>query len=105
MFPIMFYKLIDANRPFFFFSEAVTQRCSVKKVFLEISQNSQESTCGRVSFLITDRCIIKKMIGNKCNVNAPLSSHFPTWSKSQIFKNLKNDKSFYHEIKNIFQHF
>ena len=25
--------------------EAVVQRCSVKKVFLEISQNSQESTC------------------------------------------------------------
>ena len=25
------------------FSEAVTQRCSVKKVFLEISQNSQEN--------------------------------------------------------------
>ena len=33
-------------------SEAVTQRCSVKKVFLEISQNSQENTCARVSFLI-----------------------------------------------------
>ena len=28
------------------------QRCSVKKVFLEISQNSQENTCGRDSFLI-----------------------------------------------------
>ena len=27
-------------------------RCSVKKVFLEISQNLQENTCGRVSFLI-----------------------------------------------------
>ena len=32
--------------------EVVVQRCSVKKVFLEIFQNSQESTCGRVSFLI-----------------------------------------------------
>ena len=31
----------------------VAQRCSVKKVFLEISQNSQENTCARVSFLIT----------------------------------------------------
>ena len=27
-------------------------RCSVKKMFLEISQNSHESTCARVSFLI-----------------------------------------------------
>ena len=33
-------------------SEAVAWRCSVKKVFLEISQNSQENTCARVSFLI-----------------------------------------------------
>ena len=32
-------------------SEAVTQRCSRKRVFLEISQNSQENTCARVSFL------------------------------------------------------
>ena len=32
--------------------EAVTRRCSVKKMFLEISQNSQENTCARVSFLI-----------------------------------------------------
>ena len=32
--------------------EAVAQRCSVKKVFLEISQTSQENTCVRVSFLI-----------------------------------------------------
>ena len=35
------------NRP-----EAVAQKCSVKKLFLEISQNSQGNTCARVSFLI-----------------------------------------------------
>ena len=34
------------------FLEAVAQWCSVKKLFLEISQNSQENTCARVSFLI-----------------------------------------------------
>ena len=34
--------------------EAVVQRCSVKKAFLEISQNSQESTCARVSFYIKE---------------------------------------------------
>ena len=33
-------------------SEAVVQRCSVKKVFLDILQNSQENTCAKVSFLI-----------------------------------------------------
>ena len=33
-------------------SEAVAQRCSVKKAFLKISQNSQENTYARVSLLI-----------------------------------------------------
>ena len=51
MFPIMFYKLFNANSTVFLFSEAVAQRCSVKKMFLEISQNSQENTCARASFL------------------------------------------------------
>ena len=32
--------------------EAVAQTCSVKKVFLEVSQNSQENACARVSFLV-----------------------------------------------------
>ena len=32
-------------------SEAVVQRCSVKKVFLKISQNSQENNRTRASFL------------------------------------------------------
>ena len=33
-------------------TEAVGQACSVKKLFLEISQNSPENACARVSFLI-----------------------------------------------------
>ena len=33
-------------------AEAVVRRCSIKKVFLKISQNSQEDTCARISFLI-----------------------------------------------------
>ena len=32
--------------------EAATRSCYVKKVFLKISQNSQENTCVGVSFLI-----------------------------------------------------
>ena len=35
-------------------SEAVTQRCSVKRAFLKISQNSQENTCARVSLFKKD---------------------------------------------------
>ena len=34
------------------YSEAVAQTCSVKKVFLEILQNSQENTRARASILI-----------------------------------------------------
>ena len=33
-------------------AEAVVEMCAVENVFLEISQNSQKSTCARVSFLI-----------------------------------------------------
>ena len=42
-------------------TEAVAQRCSVKKVFLEIFQNSQEkNTCVRFSFLIKQACNLLK---------------------------------------------
>ena len=52
----------ESNRYSFFYrnsftklsvlSEAVVQRCSVKKVFLKILQYLWENTCARVSFLI-----------------------------------------------------
>ena len=45
-------------------TEAAARRCSVKKVFLQISQNSQRNTCARASFLIkllvSDLQLIKK---------------------------------------------
>ena len=40
------------SEPHLLSTEAVIQRRSVKKVFLEISQNSQENTCAKVAFLI-----------------------------------------------------
>ena len=43
-FPVNFSKFLR--------TEAVVRRCSIKKVFSEISQNSQENTCARDSFLI-----------------------------------------------------
>ena len=33
-------------------TKAVVRRCSVKKLFLKLSQNLQENTCARVSFFI-----------------------------------------------------
>ena len=54
---------------FFRNAEAVARRCSVKKMFLEISQNSQGNTCARVSFLIklqAKACrFIKKTLAQK----------------------------------------
>ena len=55
------------------FIKAVDQRCSAKKVFLEISQNSKENTSVRVSFLI-------KLQAESCNcfkkeTRAQLSRH------------------------------
>ena len=49
--PIIGYRTV-CTKIYFQKLEAVVQRCSVKKVFLEILQNSQENTCARVSFLI-----------------------------------------------------
>ena len=42
----------DSNLSYEHHKEAVARRCSVKKVFLKISQNSEKNTCARVSFLI-----------------------------------------------------
>ena len=39
-------------------TEAVVRRCSVKKVFLEISQNSQENTCARNFSFLYMFCIV-----------------------------------------------
>ena len=44
--------LSDAALDDFFFSEAVVRKCCVKKVLLEILQNSQENNRLRDSFLI-----------------------------------------------------
>ena len=42
-------------------SEPAAQRCSVKKVFLKVSQNSQENTCARVSFLTKMQVSAKRL--------------------------------------------
>ena len=55
-FTFLKYSLFTPFKAFSSYSfiwKAVAQRCSVKKVFLEISQNSQGNTSARVSFLIT----------------------------------------------------
>ena len=57
--------------------EAVVQRCSVKKVFLEISQNSQENTCARD--------FIKKSLWHRCfPVNFVKSLRTPFFHKTPL---------------------
>ena len=45
-----------------FVPEAVTRRCSVKKVVIGILQNSRESTCARVFFLIKLQALVCNFI-------------------------------------------
>ena len=47
--------------------EGVVQRCSLKKVFLEISQNSHEKTCTRASlFNKVAGLRLKKRLWHRC---------------------------------------
>ena len=64
---------LKSNRRYIFFlksTEAVAQRCSVKNLFIEISQNSYQNTCVRVSFFIKLQAsicnFIKKRLWHRC---------------------------------------
>ena len=79
------------------FTEAVAQRCSVKKVFLEISQNSQENTCARVSLLIVaglrSATLLKKRLWRRCfpvNFAKFLRTPFLTEHLPWLLRNLNN---------------
>ena len=54
----------------YMFTKSSHRRCSIKKLFLIIFQNSQESDCARVSFLLklqVSACnFIKKRLWNRC---------------------------------------
>ena len=50
-----FSQLRLPTRYYILIPKAVAQMCYVKKEFLEISQNSQENTCARVSFILKER--------------------------------------------------
>ena len=89
------------------------QRCSVKKLFLEISQNSQKNTCARVLFLIksqTEACnFIKKETLTKVfscefreisKITFPYRKFLVTASVvNKIFHKMRNDFCFWYLIK------
>ena len=41
-------------------------KCSVKMVFFELLQNSQENSCARMSFLIKLQALVKKRFWHRC---------------------------------------
>ena len=55
---------------FLYDTEALGRKCSVKAVFLEISQNSRENNCAKVSFLIKLQALacnlFKKRLWRRC---------------------------------------
>ena len=69
---VQIYSVLNIQRKYLKI-EAVVRRCSIKKVFLEISQNSQEKACARVSFLIKLQAsgirpvtLLKKRLCRRC---------------------------------------
>ena len=64
-------------------SEAVVQMCSVKKLFLEISQNSQENTCTRFSFLI--KLQVSFLINRLCHRCFPVN--FEKFLRTSLLQN------------------
>ena len=62
----LFFKKIGFKFIFLHTGEVVAGRCSVKKVFLEIWQNSQENTCGRASFSIKLQALLKERLWRRC---------------------------------------
>ena len=65
--------------------EAVVQRCSVKKQFLKISQNSQENTCARV------------IVGKGAH-NPAFSRSTPPLFKDSPFLEIQDVPTFYRPI-------
>ena len=50
-------------------AEAVARRCSVKRAFLGILQNSLEKTCARVSFLIKLQTLVQMLSYEFCEIS------------------------------------
>ena len=63
-------------------ADAIVQRCSVKKLFLKLSQNSQENTCARLqAWGLRTATLLKKRLLHRCfpvNFAKFLRTTFPT---------------------------
>ena len=71
---LYFYDVFIAFSRFLFqqncLSRSIHQRCSIKKVFLRISQNSQENFCVKISFLVKLQAepatLLKRILWHRC---------------------------------------
>ena len=85
--------------------EAVVRRCSVKKVFLEISQNSLENTFSRVSFFINfikKQTLAQAFCCEFCKISKNTSGGC-FWMKKALHDKDTKDKNYY--IGNICHQF
>ena len=68
-----------------FNSEVLALGCSIKKVFLEISQNSLENTCARVSFLMKLQKFAKFTEKHLCRVRPQACNFIKKETVAQVF--------------------
>ena len=83
-------------------SEAVDQSSSVKKVFLEISQNSQKYICARVSYLIKlqawDKCFLVNFVKFP---RKPFFIEHLWWLLLQIYLRKGANSDFFYSFKSF----
>ena len=79
-------------------AEVVVRRCSVKKVFSEILQNSQENTCARVSFMKKET-LAQGFSCGFCEIFKNTFSYRTPPVAASVFRVISRDFSFY-KIKN-----
>ena len=67
--------------------EAVVRKCFVKTVFLQISQNSQENTTSRVSFLIKLQAsvLLRKALGTEASSQIDDPMHDPVHDPADVY--------------------
>ena len=76
------HELLSAASGVEWVKEAFVQRCSVKKVFIEILQNLQDNTCIRVYFLIKLQALVETSQNSQENTCARVSF----WIKLQALR-------------------
>ena len=78
------------------YPEAVVQRCSVKNVFLRISQNSQKNTCVGVSFFTEVTSLRDQLLKRYCTPEKACNFIFLTKTLSKNMNFFKKTANKHH---------